>query len=69
MDNSQTKLDSASAETKKIIDQAKKDSEKLVIELNEKFLTKLNIYAIDIFNCKMKGQVAYKLLKIDQDSY
>ena len=37
MDNSQAKLDGASNETKKIIDQAKKDSEKLVIEMNEKF--------------------------------
>ena len=37
LDNSQTKLDSASSETNKIINQAKKDSERLVIELNEKF--------------------------------
>ena len=37
LDNSQTKLDSVGEETKKIIDQAKKDSEKLVIEINEKF--------------------------------
>ena len=37
LDNSQAKLDGASNETKKIIDQAKKDSEKLVIEMNEKF--------------------------------
>ena len=37
LDNSQTKLDNASNETNKIIDQAKKDSERLVIELNEKF--------------------------------
>ena len=37
LDSSQTKLDSASSETNKIIDQAKKDSERLVIELNEKF--------------------------------
>ena len=37
LDNSQTKLDSADKETSKIIDQAKKDSEKLVIEINEKF--------------------------------
>ena len=37
LDNSQTKLDNARNETNKIIDQAKKDSEKLVIELNEKF--------------------------------
>ena len=37
LDNSQTKLDSAGKETNKIIDQAKKDSEKLVIEINEKF--------------------------------
>ena len=37
LDNSQTKLDNASNETNKIIDQAKKDSERLIIELNEKF--------------------------------
>jgi len=37
LDNSQAKLDSAENETGKIIDQAKKDSEKLVIEINEKF--------------------------------
>jgi F-type H+-transporting ATPase subunit b len=37
LDNSQTKLDSANKETGKIIDQAKKDSERLVIEINEKF--------------------------------
>ena len=37
LDNSQTKLDNASNETNKIIDQAKRDSERLVIELNEKF--------------------------------
>ena len=37
LDNSQTKLDDAGKEAEKIIDQAKKDSEKLVIEINEKF--------------------------------
>jgi len=37
LDNSQTKLDNARNETNKIIDQAKNDSERLVIELNEKF--------------------------------
>ena len=37
LDNAQKKLDSANNETKKIIDQAKKDSEKLVIEMNDKF--------------------------------
>tara|TARA_B100000686_G_C16416368_1_gene774832 strand:+ start:102 stop:599 length:498 start_codon:yes stop_codon:yes gene_type:complete len=37
LDNSQTKLDGAGKEANKIIDQAKKDSEKLVIEINEKF--------------------------------
>ena len=37
LDNSQTKLDSADNEASKIIDQAKKDSEKLVIDINEKF--------------------------------
>ena len=37
LDNSQTKLNNASKETTKITDQAKKDSENLVIEINEKF--------------------------------
>ena len=37
LDNSQTKLDSANNEASKITDQAKKDSENLVIEINEKF--------------------------------
>jgi len=37
LDSYQTKLDDASNEAKKITDQAKKDSEKLVIEINEKF--------------------------------
>ena len=37
LDNSQTKLDNARNETNKIIEQAKKDSENLVIEINEKF--------------------------------
>ena len=37
LDNSQKKLDSASDEANKITDQAKKDSENLVIEINEKF--------------------------------
>ena len=37
LDNSQTKLDNARNETNKIIDQTKKDSERLVIEINEKF--------------------------------
>ena len=37
LDNAQNKLDSANLESKKILDQAKKDSEKLVIEMNDKF--------------------------------
>ena len=37
LDNSQSKLDSASGETNKIIEQSKKDSENLIIEINEKF--------------------------------
>ena len=37
LDKSQKKLDSANSETLKITDQAKKDSENLVIEINEKF--------------------------------
>ncbi len=37
LDSSQTKLESASEESKKIIDQAKKESESLIIEMNDKF--------------------------------
>ena len=37
LDEAQNKLDNASSESKKIIDQAKKDSEKLIIEMNDKF--------------------------------
>ena len=37
LDNAQSKLNSVSVETKKIIDQAKSDSDKLVIEMNDKF--------------------------------
>jgi F-type H+-transporting ATPase subunit b len=37
LDKAQSKLDSATVETNKIIDQVKKDSEKLVIEMNDKF--------------------------------
>ena len=37
LDNSQSKLDSATNESKKILDQAKKESENLIIEMNEKF--------------------------------
>ena len=37
LDKAQSKLDSETVETNKIIDQVKKDSEKLVIEMNDKF--------------------------------
>ena len=37
MDKAQSKLDSATLDTKKITDQAKDDSEKLVIEMYDKF--------------------------------
>ena len=37
LDGSQTKLDSVNNEARRITNQAKKDSEKLVIEVNEKF--------------------------------
>ena len=37
LDKTQSKLDSAKKETKVISDQAKEDSEKLVIEINDKF--------------------------------
>ena len=37
LDNSQAKLNSAQEENKKIIDQAKKESENLIIKMNDKF--------------------------------
>jgi F-type H+-transporting ATPase subunit b len=37
LDNAQNKLDGANSEGKKIFNQTKKDSEKLVIEMNDKF--------------------------------
>ena len=37
LENAQNKLDVVSSENKKIIDQVKKDSEKFIIEMNEKF--------------------------------
>jgi len=37
LENSQNKLNTASTEGKKILDEAKKDSERLVIQMNEKF--------------------------------
>ena len=37
LDNAQNKLDGANSESNKVLNQAKKDSEKLVIEMNDKF--------------------------------
>ena len=37
LDNAQTKLDTAQTVSKEILDQAKNDSDKLIIELNDKF--------------------------------
>ena len=37
LDNAQNKLDSAQSKSKKILEQAKKDSNELVIEMNDKF--------------------------------
>ena len=37
LDNAQKKLDSAAAESDKIVDVAKKEAEKLIIEMNDKF--------------------------------
>jgi F-type H+-transporting ATPase subunit b len=37
LENAQNKLDTANTERKKILEQTKKDSEKLIIEMNEKF--------------------------------
>ena len=37
LDDSQNKLNTANSEAKKILDQAKNNSEKLIIEMNDKF--------------------------------
>ena len=37
LDNAQKKLDSAQSESKKILEQTKKDSDRLVIQMNDKF--------------------------------
>ena len=37
LDKSQSKLNSANNESKKILDEAKKDAERLIIEMNDKF--------------------------------
>ena len=37
LDNAQNKLDTAQADSKEILEQAKKDSDRLIIELNDKF--------------------------------
>jgi F-type H+-transporting ATPase subunit b len=37
LDNAQTKLDTAQTDSKEILEQAKKDSDHLVIEMNDKF--------------------------------
>ena len=37
LDNAQNKLDSAQSESKKILEQAKKEGDELVIEMNDKF--------------------------------
>ena len=37
LENAQNKLDSASTESKKIFDEAKKDGENLIIQMNDKF--------------------------------
>jgi F-type H+-transporting ATPase subunit b len=37
LENAQSKLDGATSGTKKILDSAKKDSERLVLEMNDKF--------------------------------
>ena len=37
LDNSQNKLDQSKVEVSKILDEAKKDSEQLIIEMNERF--------------------------------
>ena len=37
LDNAQAKLDTASSTSKEILDKAKEDSDKLIIEMNDKF--------------------------------
>ena len=68
MENAQKKLNTADTERKKIIDQAKKDSENLIIEMNEKFHKsseiKKNLTEIKINQMKEAAINEIKLISI-----
>ncbi len=74
LEEAQNKLNSAEAESKKIIDLAKKDTEKLVIEMNDKFHksseVKKNSAQIKINQMKEAAinEVKYISIKIAIDS-
>ena len=74
LENAQNKLNSADAESKKIIDLAKKDTEKLIIEMNDKFHKsseiKKNLAQIKISQMKEAAinEVKYISIKIAIDS-
>jgi len=74
LEDAQNKLNSADAESKKIIDLAKKDTEKLIIEMNDKFHKsseiKKNLAQIKISQMKEAAinEVKYISIKIAIDS-
>ena len=74
LENAQNKLNSAEAESKKIIDLAKKDTEKLLVEMNDKFHksseVKKNSAQIKINQMKEAAinEVKYISIKIAIDS-
>ena len=74
LENAQNKLNSSDSVRKKILDQAKKDSEKLIIEMNDKFHKsseiKKNLAEIKIIQMKEAAinEIKYISIKIAIDS-
>ena len=74
LDNAQKKLDSAKSVSDEILDQAKKDSDKLIIELNDKFHKsseiKKNLTEIKISQMKEAAikEIKHASIKIAVDS-
>ena len=60
LEDSQSKLSSAVKESKKIIDQAKNDSEKMVSELELKFENSGALFPRRILPCRLKAKYSRK---------
>ena len=65
LDNAQNKLDSANTESKKILKEAKKEAEKLVIEMNDKFHKSSEIKIINEFLPKQLGDEETKKICLE----